>query len=111
MSKICERDGCENLVPYPRRQYCSVECGRVANRQRGKLMDKPSVRVGGTLKPRTCLKCNKKFMSDGPWNRHCPKCKKLIERSPSAIPVAHRIPGADRHRVAALALQAEMENL
>jgi len=109
--KICEREGCENLVPYPRRKYCCVECGNIANRQRAKLMDRPSVRVSGILKLRTCLICDKEFWSPGAGYRQCEKCKKLIERSPSAIPVAHRIPGADRHRVSALALQAEMENL
>ena len=109
--KTCECDGCENPVPYPRRQYCSDKCGRVAHRQRAKLMAAPPVRVNSQRKRRTCLMCGREFMSDGPGYRRCDRCDRLIERSPSAVPVAHRIPGADRRRVSALVLQAEMENL
>ncbi|HUU70330.1 MAG TPA: hypothetical protein VM223_04500 [Planctomycetota bacterium] len=25
---------------------------------------------------RSCLVCGGEFMSDGPWNRQCPRCKK-----------------------------------
>jgi len=25
-------------------------------------------------KPRTCLKCGQRFLSEGPWNRICRKC-------------------------------------
>ena len=33
-------------------------------------------------KPRTCLRCGKKFNSEGPWNRLCKsqKCRKKWER-------------------------------
>lgn len=29
---------------------------------------------------RVCLKCDKKFKSNGPWNRLCPHCKNLNDR-------------------------------
>ena len=112
MSKICERDGCENLVPYPRRQYCSVECGKIANRERGKLMERPSVRTRfSKRKYRTCLSCPREFLSDGPWNRICPRCTKSVNSTvaPSVLP--HRIPGTAQHRADRLALENEMEGM
>ena len=74
---ICERSGCTNEVPPGRRKYCSTECGKWVNRrsdndgaQFGPILCKRSTKMG----IRTCLVCDKKFLSEGPWNRICPAC-------------------------------------
>jgi hypothetical protein len=43
------------------------------------------------LKPRwrRCLRCNKRFQSEGPWNRLCTRCNALnkdVKAPPSAAP-------------------------
>ncbi len=38
-------------------------------------------RIKKDRKPRTCLRCGQTFISDGPANRICPKCKRALQRS------------------------------
>ena len=40
----------------------------------------PPPRVDGVAY-RTCLKCGKQFKSEGSWNRICPRCAGIQERS------------------------------
>ena len=111
MSKICEREGCGNLVPYPRRKYCCDECGKIDNRRRAKLMAGPIVRANPQRKMRMCLMCGKEFWSDGPGYRRCEKCRKSLSSSASPAVLPHRIPGSGRRLVEKLALENEMENM
>lgn len=38
-----------------------------------------SIYTKNTAKKRTCLMCGKMFKSNGPFNRRCAKCSRLIE--------------------------------
>lgn len=75
----CIRESCNNSIPPDKRKYCSDECRKTVNQQRSYEQRR---RVGIGLvskrlrkqKLRTCLGCNKEFMSSGPWNRLCPSC-------------------------------------
>ena len=83
---ICNREGCDNEVPAGRRKYCCSQCGKIAHRRMAALeLTQNRVRSQDEhldVKSRTCLRCNTRFKSDGPWNRLCPKCKRreLIQR-------------------------------
>ncbi len=76
---ICQRSGCTNEVPPGRRKYCSTECGKIVNRR--SPVDEDLARYSAILRKRStkislrvCLVCDKKFLSEGPWNRICPAC-------------------------------------
>jgi hypothetical protein len=43
---------------------------------------------------RTCLRCDKTFPSDGPGNRICPACRRVLDaQSPGPEPVPRPKPG------------------
>ena len=74
----CKREGCENVVPPGRRMFCCDDCAKLYHRHRRcpgalRLMGKLNVLDAAV---RTCLSCNEQFLSDGPWNRLCDKCKR-----------------------------------
>jgi len=75
----CARYGCNNPVPPRRRKYCSDKCGKMAGHERV-LEQRRTEQLHTTgkrfrrQKLRTCLGCNKEFMSGGPWNRFCQTC-------------------------------------
>ena len=75
-AKICEGPGCTNIVPKGRWKFCCTLCGKNANRNKHKDVDYgPILRKRSTkMGLRTCLGCNEKFLSEGPWNRMCPAC-------------------------------------
>ena len=77
---ICQRPGCNREIPQGRRKYCCSTCSRAVNRQRV-LVTAHALRVttendNFELKLRSCLSCGAEFLSDGPWNRICPRCKR-----------------------------------
>ena len=80
MNKMkCQHRGCTKSVPHARRKYCSDTCRRQATTARRLSMRKlmaeaTSARRGSVVKHRTCLRCGKKFLSQGPWNRFCETC-------------------------------------
>jgi len=39
-------------------------------------------RRGPTVAMRTCLGCNRPFLSEGPWNRLCPPCSRVADGMP-----------------------------
>lgn len=44
----------------------------------------------GRRKQRTCLYCDRKFLSDGPHNRICGRCANLVERAaPESYSIAY----------------------
>ncbi len=74
----CLRAGCGNPVPDGTRKFCSDECAKLYHRNRkgpGALRErgKENVLDSGL---RVCLGCDVEFLSDGPWNRLCEKCKR-----------------------------------
>jgi len=78
---LCKREKCQNYVPLGRKKYCCEECSREANKKvaikRAEEERKAGIEyrlIKLNIKPRTCLKCNKIFMSNGPYNRICPDC-------------------------------------
>lgn len=77
---ICQRPGCSNEVPAGRRKYCCEACSRIANRQRvlaaAHVLRMATDGENLDVKPRLCLVCGRHFLSDGPWNRICPRCKR-----------------------------------
>jgi len=77
---FCLRPGCNNPVPPGRRKYCSAACSRAVNRQKAAAAAH-AVRVTAEsdnldIKLRECLSCGAGFLSDGPWNRICSRCKR-----------------------------------
>lgn len=84
--KVCDGPGCTKAIPAGRRLYCSVECGkRRGSRIAAVAQSANFKRLHGDkdIGLRTCLRCdNKMFLSEGPWNRFCPKC---ANRAPDAI--------------------------
>ena len=76
---ICQREGCNRVVPPGRRKYCCVECSKIVNRHSAaerSRMRAQAYRRERMVKyaPRPCLSCRSPFMSEGPWNRICPSC-------------------------------------
>jgi hypothetical protein len=76
---ICQRPGCNNKIPSGRRKYCSSECSKTMNRRTAAMRAdeayKNSIKFRhAKVAVRTCLSCNKRFLSEGPWNRICPNC-------------------------------------
>jgi len=76
---ICQREGCNRVVPPGRRKYCSEDCSKIVNRrsaaERSRLRAQ-AYRRERMVKyaPRTCLSCGENFLSEGPWNRICAAC-------------------------------------
>jgi len=76
----CAREGCNNKIPPNNRKYCSAKCRKIVNQkrayeQRKQLSQRPPSRRLRQQKVRTCLGCNKEFLSEGPWNRFCQNCQ------------------------------------
>jgi len=97
---ICQRDGCHNEVPPGRRKYCGEKCAAIVNKQSAAIRSQRYYRttftsLKKTYTPRICLSCNRKFRSEGPWNRICPVCsERNANYSPlrsRAVPVASSV--------------------
>ena len=76
---ICKRPGCNNEIPLGRRKYCSSECSKIMNRKTAAMRAEEAYRQSikfrhAKMGIRSCLSCNKMFLSEGPWNRICPNC-------------------------------------
>ena len=81
----CARDGCENPTPPGRRKYCSDACSKYVNTRKAKLRQRDRHKAAYRRRcpqagPRECLRCGKRFDSEGPWNRLCGKCSDDKER-------------------------------
>jgi len=98
----CARKGCNKVVSPTRRRYCSDECRKMANRERvsqerRKEQLAPVSKRFRKQKLRTCLRCNKEFLSDGPWNRLCQACSEKNRSSRIRVfSVPYRWPGVIR---------------
>lgn len=90
----CLRAGCGKPVPDGRRKYCSDRCGRIVNRDTSAARARRrytalSTRGGKEVAVRTCLSCDNPFLSEGSWNRICPRCtEKNDDTPPRAEPVS-----------------------
>ena len=82
--KLCKECGVVEIVE--RRTFCRA-CGEErrreqsqenARRQRARMRPNPqwAMRPNPQRKVRTCLTCGKGFLSDGPGNRRCRRCKR-----------------------------------
>ena len=65
---------CGRPVIWPRRKWCSVKCGRRAGVELQVAERRPLPGLALQRGTRACLRCNRRFMSDRPWNRICPHC-------------------------------------
>ncbi len=86
----CQRPGCNNPIPPGRRKYCSDRCARIVNRDSAEARARRRAAAilakgGREVRKRLCLGCGRYFLSEGPWNRICPRCS---ERNMSAAPRA-----------------------
>ena len=75
------------------RVVCSPACARVRNKRANRAVQAHRrarlLRGAAGLKPanRECMMCHKPFLSEGPWNRRCPRCeKRLTSLSPHMQP-------------------------
>lgn len=87
---ICQRTGCGEPIPESRRKYCCDRCARIVNRDsavaRARRRQAAIAAKGGDkVATRVCLSCSRSFLSEGPWNRICPRC---AERNVAAPPRA-----------------------
>jgi len=68
-------DWCGQPLPPGRRRFCSDPCAKRYHARKARRQRRKSGRRPGTKpKLRTCLGCDRKFASEGPWNRFCPEC-------------------------------------
>ena len=91
---LCQRPGCGRPVPEGRRKYCCDRCGRIVNRDsavaRARRREAVLAAKGGDqVGTRTCLSCNRPFLSEGPWNRICPQCGERNVAIPPRATAAH----------------------
>jgi len=87
----CAHRGCKKEVPPTKRKYCSEACCKAANQERMYIQNKSPLNLSKRLrhqKLRTCLGCNRQFMSSGPWNRLCPACKQKNTASDKIHPLS-----------------------
>ena len=83
----CVYPGCTKKAGY---RWCE-EHALVAKREaikvwwKRKQLDKDDPPPPSTAAWRTCLKCGRKFWSEGPGNRICPKCAKSRSFDPPDI--------------------------
>ncbi|NQT51313.1 hypothetical protein HQ576_04650 [bacterium] len=103
----CQRPGCGRPIPDGRRKYCCDRCGRVVNRDtavaRARRREAALASAGGhQVGTRVCLSCNRRFLSEGPWNRICPHCSERNLTVPPRASAAHigYMVGAGAARVA-----------
>lgn len=90
----CQRLGCGKPIPDGRRKYCSDRCARVVNRDSSAARAKRrtaaiAARGGPEVRKRMCLSCVKPFLSEGPWNRICPRCSERNVTLPPRAMAAH----------------------
>ncbi len=52
----------------------------ISNREKKGLRENPNISRARLQKKRLCLKCGKKFLSKGLYNRICERCSLLNER-------------------------------
>ena len=76
----CQREGCNKPIPPNRTKYCCERCSKIANSRRANERSRRkrlqwSAPGSDKRAPRVCLSCDELFMSEGPWNRICGKCK------------------------------------
>ena len=58
-----------------RRSYCNNTLKEVASLNRREFPENIKKIMMKTVRKRGCLRCDKKFVSEGPWNRFCPRCE------------------------------------
>jgi hypothetical protein len=101
----CQRPGCGKPIPEGRRKYCSDKCARIVNRDsaaaRARRREAAIAAKGGPhVRPRICLSCNKSFLSEGPWNRICPRCsERNVAVPPRATASRSGLHGGDLDRM------------
>ena len=91
---ICQRTGCGKPIPSGRRKYCSDRCARIVNRDSAAARARrrtAAIRAKGgpAVRTRTCLACSQAFLSEGPWNRICPRCSERNLASPPRAAAVH----------------------
>ena len=104
---ICARPGCGRPLPKGRRKWCSDECWRASrwNKEASRRVytKKLDAEAAARLRPRACpkmvrcLRCSTDghdvmFVSEGPWNRICPNCKKNDSNRDTNEPIRHGVP-------------------
>jgi len=71
----CGNDLSEKQVAE-RRRYCSRGCARrLAPRPYGEQRRRALAAASPQAADRICLSCDLPFLSEGPWNRMCPRCQ------------------------------------
>ena len=90
----CQRIGCGNPIPEGRRKYCSDRCARVVNRDSAAARSRRrtaalAAKGGPHVAARLCLSCDRSFLSEGPWNRICPRCGERNVSLPPRASAAH----------------------
>jgi hypothetical protein len=76
---------CEKPLPVGRTKYCGRDCEKAAHRARALEYYHSKLFIKARRKHRKmrgCLDCHRKFLSDGPWNRICPRCKGRFAERP-----------------------------
>jgi predicted nucleic acid-binding Zn ribbon protein len=91
---ICQRPGCGKPVPASRRKYCSDKCARIVNRDSAAARARRraaaiAAKGGDHVATRVCLSCNRRFLSEGPWNRICPFCSERNVATPPRAAAVH----------------------
>ncbi len=83
---------------------------KVANEKRGgkrkkKSTGKSNSRINGALfknvrKKRSCLMCGEMFISNGPFNRRCSKCSRLVDLGKGSLnnPTVYRFTTPDSEK-------------
>ena len=79
---LCQLPGCAKPVPPGQRKYCCPQHCRKMNRQTYQALHKADYRKRALRCPdgqglRTCLSCDREFLSTSPGNRVCPQCTEL----------------------------------
>ena len=87
--KVCKLEECDNYVREPQVDYCSTKCRK---RDDKKPYSSPAGYRNRNLNPdknpkvkmRECLSCDISFLSEGPWNRICPRCSEKDRNLPKS---------------------------
>lgn len=100
--RYCQREGCGKPIPTGRRKYCCDECCTIANRANERAREREEIdclrrrqRERSKAKLRVCLRCGDEFLSWGPGNRRCAKCKRALEAGVSGWPRRVHVPDAE----------------
>jgi rRNA maturation protein Nop10 len=86
--------GVRHTLPGNRRKYCSDKCARIVNKDNATARARRrtaaiEAKGGPQVAIRICLSCDRPFLSEGNWNRICPRCG---ERNVAAPPRAEPVP-------------------